>query len=52
MAKIEITFARTEFDQANCWTAIKNVIVEVPDELKETYDKFEWHIIGGTWVEE
>ena len=52
MAKTEITFARTEYDEANCWTAIKSVIVEVPDSLKEKYDTFEWHVIGGAWVEE
>lgn len=52
MAKIELTFTRTEYDQGNMWTAIKNVIVEVPDSLKEKYDRFEWHVTGGEWVEE
>jgi hypothetical protein len=44
--KIKLIFAQTQYDQGNMWTAIKTTEVEVPDELKEKYDTFDWHLVG------
>ena len=44
--KVKLTFAQTQYDQANLWTEHKTVEVELPDWLNDKFDNFEWHLSG------
>lgn len=50
--KFKLIFGRTEYDPETAWTALKEVIVDVPDYLFSKSGFGEYHLIGGYLVEE